>query len=257
MFYCAQFNTRKPELLPLVDRMMIFHCQYFVYKQISATCFSPLLSAEPCVQLLTKLGEDLGLRIQIEYPVTQCKPIVILSMLGTQPDLKSIILNSHMDVVPVFEEYWTHKPFDAVMDETGRIFGRGTQDMKSVGMQYLGALRYFKRKQITFKRTIHVMFVPEEELGGDGGMADFVHTVEFRNLNIGFTLDEGLFMTASSTFCFNDSYFLIRHCVTKRCFQHFLCRALYLAHHFQSQWHARSRLVIVEKYSWRESSKSS
>jgi hypothetical protein len=35
------------------------------------------------------------------------------------------------------------------------------------------------------------MFVPEEELGGDGGMADFVNTTEFRDLNAGFSLDEG------------------------------------------------------------------
>lgn len=133
----------------------------------------------------------MGLRVQIECPVTPSKPIIILSLLGTQPELKSIILNSHMDVVPVFEEYWTHKPFDADIDETGRIFARGAQDMKCVGMQYLGALRYFKRKQISFKRTIHVMFVPEEELGGDGGMADFVHQDAFRNLNAAFSLDEG------------------------------------------------------------------
>lgn len=150
-----------------------------------------LLFSESCVQFLKKLGEDIGLCVQIHYPVTQTKPIVILSMTGTQPELKSIILNSHMDVVPVFEEYWTHKPFDADIDEEGRIFARGAQDMKSVGMQYLGALRYFKRKQITFRRTIHVLFVPEEELGGDGGMADFVHQEAFRNLDAGFSLDEG------------------------------------------------------------------
>lgn len=98
-----------------------------------------------------------------------------------------------MDVVPVFEEYWTHKPFDANIDEDGKIFARGAQDMKCVGMQYLAALRYFKRKQISFKRTIHVMFVPEEELGGDGGMADFVNQDAFRNLNAAFSLDEGEF----------------------------------------------------------------
>lgn len=131
------------------------------------------------------------MKVQVECPVTATKPIVILTQLGTQPELKSIILNSHMDVVPVYEDYWTHKPFDAEMDGDGKIFARGAQDMKSVGMQYLGALRYFRRKQITFKRTIHVMFVPEEELGGDGGMADFIHTEEFRSLNAGFSLDEG------------------------------------------------------------------
>lgn len=137
------------------------------------------------------MGEDIGLRVAVEHPVTPEKPIVILTYVGTQPELKSIILNSHMDVVPVFEEYWTHKPFDADMDEEGRIFARGSQDMKCVGMQYLGAIRFFKRKQVTFKRTIHVMFVPEEELGGDGGMADFIHTEAFRNLNAAFSLDEG------------------------------------------------------------------
>lgn len=171
----------------------------------------PLSLSEPCVKFLIRLGEDLGMRVQVECPVTTTKPIVILSQLGTQPELKSIILNSHMDVVPVYEEYWTHKPFDAEMDGDGKIFARGAQDMKSVGMQYLGALRYFKRKQITFKRTIHVMFVPEEELGGDGGMADFIHTEEFRSLNAAFSLDEGKIVKLlyRLTFpCFTDVLFI-------------------------------------------------
>lgn len=192
--FCLSFQLKKENW-----RHLLSWCHLFI---ASSLCINIMLRhfslsflfhhpTEPCVEFLKRLGEDLGLRVQIECPVTPSKPIVILSMLGTQPDLKSIVLNSHIDVVPVFEEYWTHKPFDAVMDETGRIFARGAQDMKSVGMQYLGALRFFQRKQITFRRTIHVIFVPEEELGGDGGMADFVHSLEFRNLNVGFALDEG------------------------------------------------------------------
>lgn len=125
-----------------------------------------------------------------------------MTWVGTEPELKSIILNSHMDVVPVYEEFWTHNPFDAVLDEQGRIFGRGAQDMKCVGMQYLGAIRHFKRKQMTFRRTIHVMFVPEEELGGDGGMADFVHTEAFRGLNAAFSLDEGMQTALSIKYSF-------------------------------------------------------
>ena len=164
---------------------------------------------EPCVQFLKRLGEDIGLHVQIIYPVTPAKPIVILSMEGTQPELKSIILNSHMDVVPVFEEHWTHSPFDADMDEEGRIFARGAQDMKSVGMQYLGALRYFKRKQMMFKRTIHVLFVPEEELGGDGGMADFIHQDTFKNLNAAFSLDEGTLRYRLSLFVVINFLFIL------------------------------------------------
>ena len=36
------------------------------------------------------------------------------------------------------------------------------------------------------------MFVPEEELGGMDGMRLFVHTEQFREMNVGFALDEGI-----------------------------------------------------------------
>lgn len=65
--------------------------------------------------------------------------------------------------------------------------------MKSVGTQYLGAIRALKRDGIKqLKRTIHVTFVPDEELGGNLGMAEFVTTKEFKELRVGFSLDEGV-----------------------------------------------------------------
>lgn len=75
--------------------------------------------------------------------------------------------------------------------------------MKCVGMQYLGAIRFFIRNKIQFKRTIHITFVPEEEVGGFDGMADYVHTKEFQSLNVGFALDEGI---ASQNEVFNVFY---------------------------------------------------
>lgn len=65
-----------------------------------------------------------------------------------------------MDVVPVFEENWTHPPFGAEIDSAGRIYARGSQDMKCVGVQYLAAIRALKQDNVELKRTIHVMFVP-------------------------------------------------------------------------------------------------
>lgn len=69
-----------------------------------------------------------------------------------------------MDVVPVYEEQWAHAPFAAIIDDSGKIFARGTQDMKSVGMQYLGAIRALKRDNVQLKRTIHVVYVPGKNL---------------------------------------------------------------------------------------------
>lgn len=156
------------------DRLNVFH-----------------LFSEPCVEFLRRQADELGLQFKIEVPVTPKKPICIMTWPGSQPELKSVILNSHMDVVPVFEELWTHKPFDADIDDEGKIFARGSQDMKCVGMQYLGALRHFKRNKIQLKRTIHVVFVPEEEIGGVDGMREFIHQDAFRKLNAGVSLDEG------------------------------------------------------------------
>lgn len=163
----------------------------------------PNVDYEPCVEFLRKLAADLEFDFKLEVPVTPKKPICIMTWVGTQPELKSIILNSHMDVVPVFEEFWTHKPFAADIDDEGRIYARGSQDMKCVGMQYLGALRAMKKDGVRFKRTIHIVFVPEEEVGGVDGMRDFVHQDAFRKLNAGLSLDEGV---ASPDQSFNIYY---------------------------------------------------
>ena len=41
-------------------------------------------------------------------------------------------------------------------------------------------------------RTVHVSFVPDEEIGGHDGLAKFVLTSKFKEMNVGFGLDEGL-----------------------------------------------------------------
>lgn len=97
-----------------------------------------------------------------------------------------------MDVVPVFPEMWTHPPFAAEIDSAGNIYARGAQDMKSIGMQYLGAIRSLKNAGVVLKRTIHVLFGPDEETGGVLGSEALFNSHEFPLLNIGFVLDEGL-----------------------------------------------------------------
>lgn len=144
------------------------------------------------MDFLKRQNDTLGLDFHEYYPVDEKNPIVTLTWVGQQPELPAIVLNSHMDVVPVFEDMWTHPPFAADIDEEGRIYARGSQDMKCVGLQYLAAIRALKKDGVTMKRTIVVMFVPDEEKGGKFGMYKFVDTEDFKRLNIGFSLDEGI-----------------------------------------------------------------
>lgn len=55
---------------------------------------------------------------------------------------------------------WTYPPFSGHIDEDGKIFARGSQDMKCVGIQYLEAIRRIKSAGIKLKRTLHISFVP-------------------------------------------------------------------------------------------------
>ncbi|XP_059487920.1 aminoacylase-1-like [Neocloeon triangulifer] len=151
----------------------------------------PNVNYDGCIEFLKKQAKGLDLPVQI-FAVVDGKPIVVLTWQGVEPALPAVLLNSHMDVVPVFAEKWSHGPFAAEKDANGNIYARGSQDMKCVGIQYLEAIRRLKSNGIALKRTLHISFVPDEEIGGVDGMEKFVHTQDFKNLNIGFALDEGM-----------------------------------------------------------------
>ncbi|KAL6858988.1 hypothetical protein ACP4OV_017990 [Aristida adscensionis] len=120
------------------------------------------------------------------------KPLLLLRWPGRRPSLPSILLNSHMDVVTSEPDKWEHPPFSAALDEqSGRIYARGTQDMKSVGMQYLEAIRRLHAAGFVPDRNIYITFVPDEEIGGHDGVEALIASKEFKDMNVGLVLDEG------------------------------------------------------------------
>ena len=84
-------------------------------------------------------------------------------------------------------------PFAGIRQE-GRIYGRGTQDMKCVCIQYIEALRKLHAVHPGYRptRSIYLTFVPDEEIGGADGMAKLLVSPEFAEMNVGVALDEGL-----------------------------------------------------------------
>lgn len=66
-----------------------------------------------------------------------------------------------------FQEMWKFDPFAAIKDIDGKIYGRGTQDMKSVGIQYVEALRRLQKMgKKNFLRNVHLIFAPGAFLSG-------------------------------------------------------------------------------------------
>lgn len=119
-----------------------------------------LFPLEPCLQYLQKRADEIGLPMKTYRPMDEKNPVVVMTWLGTEPSLQTIVLNSHNDVVPTNEKAWTHPPFAAEIDSKGQIFARGSQDMKCVGLQYLIAIKSLKESGFVPKRTIHLIYVP-------------------------------------------------------------------------------------------------
>ncbi|PON76353.1 N-acyl-L-amino-acid amidohydrolase [Trema orientale] len=142
------------------------------------------------VSYLRSQAQSIGLEAQtLEFSPN--KPLLLLTWRGSDPSLPSILFNSHLDSVPAEPSKWAHPPFSAVRTPDGNIFARGAQDDKCVGMQYLEAIRGLRAKNVRPIRTVHVSYVPDEEIGGFEGAAKFAASEEFRGLNVGFALDEG------------------------------------------------------------------
>jgi aminoacylase len=118
-------------------------------------------------------------------------PLAVITWAGTRPELPSLVLNSHMDVVPAETEKWSVDPWAAEL-RGGNVYGRGTQDMKSVGAQYWEALLRLRARGFAPTRTVHLLYVPDEEVGGGRGVKLLLADPLIRALNPGLVLDEGL-----------------------------------------------------------------
>lgn len=56
--------------------------------------------SDECVAFLISLGQEAGLEVRVLTPKKN-KPVVVMTMKGSDGNLPTLLLNSHMDVVPV------------------------------------------------------------------------------------------------------------------------------------------------------------
>ncbi len=71
-----------------------------------------------------------------------------------------IVLSGHTDVVPVAGQAWTSYPF-ALRREGGRLYGRGTCDMKGFGAIALSMIEEFQRAPL--RAPVHILLSYDEE----------------------------------------------------------------------------------------------
>ncbi|MCY1493239.1 Acetylornithine deacetylase [compost metagenome] len=77
-------------------------------------------------------------------------------------DRGGIVLSGHTDVVPVDGQAWTVEPF-RLTEREGRLYGRGTADMKGFIASVLAAVPAFLEQPLAMP--VHLAFSYDEEVG--------------------------------------------------------------------------------------------
>lgn len=138
---------------------------------------------------LSGLLEREGIPVK-RYEAGPGRSIVVARLKGTGT-AKPLLLLHHMDVVPTDPARWQHDPFGAEIAD-GNIWGRGTMDMKGLGVVQLMAFLSLKRQKVPLSRDVILMAVPDEETGGTLG-AEWMRTHHYDDLDPEYVLDEGGF----------------------------------------------------------------
>jgi len=81
---------------------------------------------------------------------------------------RSLLLNGHTDVIPVGGgEGWSDDPWSARIKD-GRVYGRGSCDMKSGVASHILAVQYLKEAGLRTKGDVYINIVVDEEVSGHG-----------------------------------------------------------------------------------------
>jgi len=110
---------------------------------------------------------------------------------GRDSSLAPIVLMAHVDVVPIEDSSdWTYPPFSGRVTDT-HVWGRGALDDKASVVGILEAIETLLRRGVTPRRTVHVAFGHDEEVGGVRGGRALAERVTTGGVAPALVLDEG------------------------------------------------------------------
>ena len=114
-------------------------------------------------RLLANLG------LEAEFVEPQPGRVSTISTWGGQGGGRTLLFNGHYDVVPAPDpDAWPHPPYSGHVD-AGKLYGRGSSDMKSGIASCLGAVAALKRAGFEPSGKLVMHFVADEEALGTHG----------------------------------------------------------------------------------------
>ena len=124
------------------------------------------VSSEPNLPLIEWVASELqrhGIEYEIQAAPDQVGKANLLATIGPKVS-GGIILSAHTDVVPVTDQPWTSDPF-TLTSRDGRLYGRGSCDMKGFIASVLSHLPLLSRVSSRMRVPIHLVLTYDEEVG--------------------------------------------------------------------------------------------
>ena len=118
---------------------------------------------------IAQVLREVGWQPEVITTTSDSRRAVALRVPGSDPAAPAMLVHGHIDVVPAIARDWSHAPYDAVIDDSGMLIGRGAVDMKDMDGMLLALLRHWGRTGERPRRTLQVLFTPDEEAGGKHG----------------------------------------------------------------------------------------
>lgn len=170
---------------PAVDK----HAVEFLQEYVRIPSVSPPSNTAPCARLFQAELERNGLQPALYTSGPNGQTNLVVRLKGRDSAKKPILLLNHFDVVPVDPKAWSIDPFGALIRD-GKIWGRGTLDMKGIGVQQLLALIALHNSGIMPSRDIVMLSTADEEMGGQYGIQWMIAN-HFGEIESEYVFDEG------------------------------------------------------------------
>ncbi|MET0968533.1 MAG: M20 family metallopeptidase [Tardiphaga sp.] len=134
-------------------------------KLIQFPSLNPPGEEKPCADFVADLLSRNGFNIT-RHDFAPNRPSLIARLPGTSP-LAPLCFTGHLDVVPLGNAPWQHPPFEGVIAD-GRLYGRGSSDMKAGIAAFISAALAHLRDGAVFRRGLTFVITAGEETGCEG-----------------------------------------------------------------------------------------
>lgn len=151
----AEVLARKDELLDLCTKLIQIKNQ------------SPLDDQRPAIEFVRNYLAGFGIESVEHMGDAGPSYPILTARVGEREDFR-VVLNGHVDVVPVGQlEGWDFDPFSGEIRD-GKMLGRGTSDMKCGLAVLLFSMALLKQSGVELKGDIRLHLACDEEIAGSG-----------------------------------------------------------------------------------------